>query len=187
MPNCGTDFHSTSSQSRRQKHSGFSCFFFYSSSFPLIHRLVYVAQYSIAILFWFVHPEASKVFEHNVVIVIRIVGIFITMTFNRLHFLHCVNAFAVNSACDWGNVFGLNRMDEWKISSNLPGAGCMSLNGTSVTNSPPNVPQLTLTRTEYEITIPMASDGHFPSLIKVDDAKLTSSSFNAPSNAIPEK
>lgn len=69
----------------------------------------------------------------------------------------------------------------------LPGAGFISLNGTSVTNSPPRVPQLTLTRIEYEITIPMASDGDFPSPIKVDDAKLTSSSFKAPSKAMPVK
>lgn len=67
----------------------------------------------------------------------------------------------------------------------VPGAGCISLNGTSVTNSPPSVPQLTLTRIEYEMTIPIASEEVFPSLIKVDDAKLTSSSFKCPSKAIP--
>lgn len=59
----------------------------------------------------------------------------------------------------------------------IPGAGCISLNGTSVTNSPPSVPQLTFTRIEYEITIPMASVEVLPSLNIVDDAKLTSSSL----------
>lgn len=44
-----------------------------------------------------------------------------------------------------------------------PGAGCNSLNGTSVTNSPPKVPQFNFTLTEYEITIPMDSPGNFPS------------------------
>jgi hypothetical protein len=31
---------------------------------------------------------------------------------------------------------------------NIPGAGCISLNGTSVTSSPPKVPQFNLARTE---------------------------------------
>lgn len=52
----------------------------------------------------------------------------------------------------------------------------MSLNGTSVMSSPPNVPQFNLTRTEYEMTIPVWSLGPLPSAINVDDAKLTSSS-----------
>lgn len=77
----------------------------------------------------------------------------------------------------------INRIDS--IESCIPGAGCINLNGTSVTNSPPSVPQLTLTRIEYEITMPIASVEVFPSVIKVDDAKLTSSSFKCPSKAMP--
>lgn len=60
---------------------------------------------------------------------------------------------------------------------NLPGAGFNNLNGTSVWSSPPNVPQLSLTRTEYETTIPIDSDDVLPSAPRVDDARLTSSSL----------
>lgn len=63
------------------------------------------------------------------------------------------------------------------MANKLPGAACINLNGTSVVSSPPKVPQLTLIRIEYEMTMPIASDAVFPSLINVDDAKLTSSSF----------
>lgn len=68
-----------------------------------------------------------------------------------------------------------------KTYNNIPllivlGFGCMSLNGTSVTSSPPKVPQFSFTRTEYEITIPVWSLGPLPSAINVDDARLTSSS-----------
>uniref|UniRef100_A0A182U6S8 Uncharacterized protein n=1 Tax=Anopheles melas TaxID=34690 RepID=A0A182U6S8_9DIPT len=66
-------------------------------------------------------------------------------------------------------------------------AGFISLNGTSVWSSPPSVPQLSLTRSEYEMTIPIASDGHLPSLISVDEARLTSSSFRWPSSAMPRR
>jgi len=58
----------------------------------------------------------------------------------------------------------------------IPGFGCISLNGTSVTSSPPKVPQFNFTLTEYEIMIPVWSLGPRPSAINVDDAKLTSSS-----------
>lgn len=58
---------------------------------------------------------------------------------------------------------------------NSPGAGCINLKGTSVTNSPPKVPQFSLQRREYEIIIPMEST-FLPSLVKVDEARLTSSS-----------
>jgi len=58
----------------------------------------------------------------------------------------------------------------------LLGFGCISLNGTSVTSSPPRVPQFNFTLTEYEITIPVWSLGPLPPDISVDDAKFTSSS-----------
>lgn len=74
---------------------------------------------------------------------------------------------------------------EVTIGCSLPSAGCSSLKGTSVTSSPPRVPQFSLTRTEYETTIPMASAGHLPSGTKVELAKLTSSSFRCPSSATP--
>lgn len=67
-----------------------------------------------------------------------------------------------------------------------PGAGFISLKGTSVWSSPPRVPQFNLTRNEYEMTIPIDSAAVFPSLPIVDDARLTSSSFKWPSRAIPE-
>jgi len=58
----------------------------------------------------------------------------------------------------------------------LLGFGCISLNGTSVTSSPPRVPQFNFTLTEYEMTIPVWSLGPLPPDISVDDAKFTSSS-----------
>lgn len=79
-------------------------------------------------------------------------------------------------------------MNTWHFANlkiNSPGAGFINLKGTSVCNSPPRVPQLSLTRIEYEITIPIDSAVVFPSLPNVDEAKLTSSSFKAPSSAMP--
>lgn len=63
----------------------------------------------------------------------------------------------------------------------------MSLNGTSVHNSPPKLPQFNFTRNEYETTIPIASAGDLPSATSVELAKLVSSSFKCPSSAIPLK
>ncbi|KAI8428474.1 hypothetical protein MSG28_007282 [Choristoneura fumiferana] len=52
-------------------------------------------------------------------------------------------------------------------------AGCSNLKGTSVTSSPPSVPQFSFTRTEYDTTIPMASAGHLPSATNVELASYT--------------
>lgn len=56
----------------------------------------------------------------------------------------------------------------------LPGAGCISLKGTSATSSPTIEPMLHLTRATYEMTKPVA-EGLF-SAVAVDEAKFTSSS-----------
>lgn len=70
----------------------------------------------------------------------------------------------------------INSYKKKCLTSYLLGFGCISLNGTSVTSSPPRVPQFNFTLTEYEMTIPVWSLGPLPSDINVDDAKLTSSS-----------
>ena len=61
----------------------------------------------------------------------------------------------------------------------IPGAGCISLNGTSATNSPPMEPRSSLTRATYETTKPVAS---LHSAMRVDEAKLTSSSCQSNGN-----
>lgn len=141
-------------------------------------------------LFWFIHSHACKVLENDVIIIIGIVRIFISMSFDWFHFLHCVDPFTFNRSYKKKSTQNRNSITIDCIYVGislwlLPGAGCINLNGTSVTNSPPSVPQLTLTRIEYEMTMPMASVDVLPSPINVDDAKLTSSSFKWPSNAMP--
>lgn len=49
-------------------------------------------------LFWLVHSHASKVLEHDVIIIVSVVGVFVPMTLNRLHLLHCIDTLTVGGA-----------------------------------------------------------------------------------------
>lgn len=102
--NCGTDFNLTYSHlSKTDTFRFFVVFVFFIVFFSLFHCLAIftLSLPSVPLLFLlrFVHTETSKVFEYNVIVVIGVVWIFVTMTFDRFHFLHRIDTLTFNGAC----------------------------------------------------------------------------------------
>lgn len=106
------------------------------------------------------------------------------ITLNRLFSFICIYIYII-CICIILNHFGMFLYLKFEFSDKyfrlgrkkieiLPGAGCISLKGTSATSSPPIEPILHLTRATYEMTKPVAET--LFSAVAVDEARLTSSS-----------